>query len=106
MPLLVERVAGLAAWPHVGAQTLSRFFPDGVQAEFARLRFECAQACLHTNMAALRSLVPDTHILFGSDYPIFPLSYGTEQFAKLDLSPATSRAIGRGNAQTLLPRWA
>ena len=106
MPLLVERVAGLAAWPHVGPRGLKTYFPDGVEAEFAKLHFECAQACSHTNMGALRSLVPDTQILFGSDSPIFPLSYGSSQFAKLDLPSATAHAIGRGNAGRLMPRWA
>ena len=106
MPLLVERVAGLAAWPHVGPQGLNTYFPDGIEAEFAKLHFECAQACSRTNMGALRSLVPDTQILFGSDSPIFPLSYGSSQFVKLDLPPATMHAIGRGNAGRLMPRWA
>ena len=106
MPLLVERVAGLAAWPHVGPQGLETYFPEGIETEFAKLHFECAQACSRTNMGALRSLVPDTQILFGSDSPIFPLSYGSSQFAKLDLPPATAHAIGRGNAGRLLPRWA
>ena len=106
MPLLVERVAGLAAWPRVGPQTLGTYFPDGIEAEFAKLHFECAQACSHTNMGALRSLVPDTQILFGSDSPIFPQSYGSSQFAKLDLPPVVAHAIGRGNAGALMPRWA
>lgn len=105
-PLLVNRIAGLSAWSHVGPDKLKAMFPDGVRAEFSRLHFECAQACSPTNMAALRSLVPDTNILFGSDYPIFPLAYGSGQFAKLRLAPATRRMIARGNAQALLPRWA
>ena len=106
MPLLVNRIAGLSAWKHVGPEKLKAMFPDGVRAEFGRLHFECAQACSLTNMAALRSLVPDTNILFGSDYPIFPLAYGSGQFAKLDLPPTTRRMIGRTNAEALLPRWA
>ena len=106
MPLLVERVAGLAAWNHVGPDKLKELFPYGIQAEFARLHFECAQACSRTNMGALRSLVPDSNILFGSDYPIFPLSYAAQMFAGLDLPAETLARIGRRNAQGLLPRWA
>ena len=106
MPLLVERVAGLSAWPRVGPEGLARYFPDGIEAEFAKLYFECAQACSRTNMAALRSLTPDSQILFGSDYPIFPVSYGAGEFAKLDLTAQTRQAIARGNALALMPRLA
>ena len=105
MPLLIERVAGLAAWTHVGPNRLKELFPDGIRAEFARLHFECAQACSHTNMGALRSLVPDSHILFGSDYPIFPLSYASGMFASLNLPAETMAMVGHRNAQGLLPRW-
>ena len=106
MPLLAPRIAGLANWPRVGPERLHELFPQGVQAELAHLHFECAQACAPTNMAALRSLVPDSQILFGSDWPIFPLAYGAGRFRALDLPPATARAIGRGNALALMPRWA
>jgi 6-methylsalicylate decarboxylase len=106
MPLLVKRVGGFDNWPAVGAEKLKALFPQGIAAEFAKLRFECAQACSPTNMNALRSLVPDSNILFGSDFPFFPLSYATQQFAELALSPATRRAIARSNASSLLPRWA
>ena len=106
MPLLVQRLAGFTAWAAVGDEGLKRFFPDGIETEFKRLRFECAQACSPTNMNALRSLVPDSQILFGSDYSFFPLAYASQQFARLDLPAHTEQAIGRGNAMRLLPRWA
>ena len=106
MPLLVRRVGGLKAWTQVGEEGLRRLFPDGVEAEFRRLHFECAQACSPTNMNALRSLVPDTNILFGSDYPFFSLDYAVQQFAQAPV-PATARPlIAHGNAARLLPRWA
>jgi predicted TIM-barrel fold metal-dependent hydrolase len=105
MPLLVNRVAGLAAWKHVGPEGLASVIPDGIETEFSKLHFECAQACSHPNMDALRTLVPDTQILYGSDFPFFPLPYGAKKFAELNLPPATAHAIGRGNAEILLPRW-
>ena len=106
MPLLAPRLAGLAHWKHVGPERLRQLFPDGVEAEFARLHFECAQACAPANMAALRALVPDSQILFGSDTPFFPTAYGADRFRALALPDTTRRAIARGNAQALLPRWA
>lgn len=105
MPLLVDRIAGLANWPAVGDAGLKELMPDGIHTEFKQLYFECAQTCSATNMAALRSQVADTQILFGSDYPIFSLAYGADMFVNLALSQQTRRAIGRENAASLLPRW-
>ena len=105
MPLLVRRVGGLKAWTQVGEEGLRKLFPDGIEAEFRRLHFECAQACSPTNMNALRSLVPDTQIMFGSDYPFFSLDYAVQQFAQAPLPAAARPLIAYGNAARLLPRW-
>jgi predicted TIM-barrel fold metal-dependent hydrolase len=106
MPLLVSRLAGLSARGNVGKKGLASLFPNGVEAEVRTLHFECAQACSRTNMTALRSIVPDSHILYGSDFPFFPLAFGATNFAGLELPAATRRAIMHTNAGALLPRWA
>ena len=106
MPILATRIAGLAHWDRVGPERLHELFPDGVETEFARLHFECAQACSPTTMGALRSLVPDSQILFGSDTPIFSLSYAADKFRALGLPATTMQAIAHGNAGALMPRWA
>ena len=105
MPLLVNRIGGFAAWKHVGEQGLRTLFPDGIEQAFKQLHFECAQACSPANMSALRSLVPDSQILFGTDFPFFPLQYGAARFSELGLGAAAVSEIGRGNAMQLLPRW-
>ena len=106
MPLLATRIANFSAWQHVGPQGLATLFPDGVETELARLHFETAQACFQPNFDALRTLVPDSQILYGNDYPFFPLAHGAAQFHALNLPPTTAHAIGRGNAGQLMPRWA
>lgn len=106
MPLLVERIKGFKDWPAVGEAGLKATFPDGIAAEFQRLYFECAQSYAHPNIDAIRTLVPDNHLLFGSDYPVFPLDHATTGFAGLDLSRSTRGAIGRASAAAILPRWA
>ena len=106
MPLLVERLSGFDEFVGVGPDKLKSAFPNGIQAEFRTLHFECAQAFSRTNMAALRSLVPDTQLVFGSDYFFFPLSHAARQFRELGLPPATARAIARDNAARLFPRFA
>lgn len=104
MPLLVSRIEGFKGWPHVGEAGLGRLFPNGLRSELGRLHFECAQAYSTTNIAAIRSIVPDTQLLFGSDYPIFPLAHATEQFADLKLSCGLESQIAYGNATRLLPK--
>ena len=105
MPLLVQRLAGFSGSPAAAARPKA-YFPNGVDAEFATFHFECAQAFSHPNIDALRTLVPDTQLLFGSDYPSFPLETAAERFRALDLPPATRAMIARGNGVALLPRWA
>lgn len=103
MPLLVGRIAGFSGWPAVGPQRLAEIFPDGIEAAFARLYFECAQAYTPEAFTALRSLVPDTHLLFGSDYDNFPLSHSVTRLDALGLDPQLYDAVSRGNAELLLP---
>lgn len=104
MPLLVSRIEGFTGWPHVGEEGLARIFPHGLRPELSRLYFECAQAYSTTNIAAIRSIVPDTQLLFGSDYPIFPLAHAAGQFADLKLSLGIEAQISHGNATRLLSK--
>ena len=106
MPLLIERIKGRCAWPAVGEAGLASVFPNGIAAEFERLYFECAQAYAQPNFQAIRTFIPDSHLLFGSDYPIFPLDHATSDFAALAMSRRTRAAISRDSAIALLPRWA
>lgn len=101
---LLSRITGFSGWFAIGADKLNEMFPEGVEAEYKRLFFECAQAYAAQNMALLRSLVPDSHILFGTDYDRFPLSHSVEQFTRLALSPEVRTAIECGNARRLFPR--
>lgn len=102
MPLLVSRIEGFRGWPHVGEKGLSRLFPDGLRPELRQLYFECAQSYSPTNITAIRSIVPDSQLLFGSDYPIFPLAHATIQFADLKLPTLLESRIAHGNANSLL----
>lgn len=104
MPLLVERLAGFDDFVGVGKEKLRTVFPDGIQPEFAKLHFECAQAFSETNMTAVRSLVPDTQLVFGSDYFFFPVAHSARDFGRLKLPDGTRRAIARDNALRLFPR--
>ena len=106
MPLLVQRIANFSARSGAQAEYRAAYFPNGIAAEFAALHFECAQAYSSPNFEALRALVPDSRILFGSDSPGFPLAHSVHQFAALKLSTRSRALISRENAVGLLPRWA
>jgi predicted TIM-barrel fold metal-dependent hydrolase len=54
-------------------------------------------------IAALRSYVPISQILFGSDHPYVPLHDTAEGFAALTFTDQERQAISRDNALKLLP---
>ena len=105
LPLLLGRWAGFTCWQDVGTQKLAMVFPDGVYAAFGKLYFELAQAYAPETIAMLRSIVPATHLLYGSDYSYFPMSHSAGLFAQLDLPDGLRTLIAGDNAAALLPRW-
>jgi predicted TIM-barrel fold metal-dependent hydrolase len=105
MPLLINRLEGFADWDSVGPEKLKALVPDGIENEFRKCYFEIAQAFTPVNMDALMKLVPSSHILFGTDTPIFPIGHTAKGFDSLKLPAKIKRAIDRENAEALLPRW-
>ncbi|HEX3938817.1 MAG TPA: amidohydrolase family protein [Xanthobacteraceae bacterium] len=79
------------------------FAPDGIEAEFRRLYYDTANATHPAAMAALTKLVPMSQIVYGTDYPYFPLDQ-IANLRKLNFSPAELQSIANGNATRLLPR--
>ena len=84
--------------------------PRGALHYLRRLYYDTALSVMDPSLAALRRLVPDSQILFGSDYPLVP-----EEVVRLEVdSLATSSvldegarsAIDRGSALALFPRFA
>ena len=78
--------------------------PDGIEHELRRLHFDIAGTAHPAAVAALRSLVPDQQILFGSDEPHVALTETVQGIARLNLPHETRAAIGHDNAARLLPR--
>lgn len=77
--------------------------PNGVEYELKRLYYDIAGTAYKPAIAALTSLVPITHILFGSDNPYVAIAETAEGMRKVGLSAADLQAIGRDNALELLP---
>jgi 6-methylsalicylate decarboxylase len=57
------------------------------------------------SMAALAKFVPMSQILFGSDYPYWPISYDLDALLALGLSTQDLAAIQRENALRLFPQY-
>jgi len=55
-------------------------------------------------MAALLKLIPESQVVFGSDYPYVPIDVQAANLRKLGLPEATVLGIESGNAKGLVPR--
>lgn len=78
--------------------------PDGYEAEFRRLFYDTANATHPSSMASLLKLVPESQVVYGSDYPYVPMNTQAAALRKLGLGDAAVQGIERGNAMGLIPR--
>lgn len=101
IPMLAGRMT------QIGVRTpqLAAMIPNGVEYELKRFFYEVANSATRPAIAALTSIVPISQIMFGSDYPIFPISMTAGGLSQVGLSDADLRAIERDNAITLFPRF-
>ncbi|WP_198380454.1 amidohydrolase family protein [Roseomonas sp. KE2513] len=102
-------LAGRVEWLTRNNPSLRERIPEGFARAMEPLFFDCALSADAVHFAALRALVPDSQILFGTDYPFGPAGQmaGTvDALAELGLSAETLGAIDAGNALRLFPRLA
>jgi 6-methylsalicylate decarboxylase len=78
--------------------------PSGVMGELGKLYYDTANAGRPGQIAALRTMAPVSHILFGTDYPFFKAAVEVEDLQQTAFSDAERESIDRGNAMTLIPR--
>jgi predicted TIM-barrel fold metal-dependent hydrolase len=101
MPFLIERLANLAKVPAYAAK-----LPNGLVHELMRFYYDTAQASNPSALGCLRSIVPVSQIMFGTDYPYRLGIEHVEGVGGCGFSAADVKAIDRGNAARLLPRLA
>jgi predicted TIM-barrel fold metal-dependent hydrolase len=77
--------------------------PAGVIPTLRRHYYDCAQSAHPITMQALAKLVPNSQIVFGSDYPFTTAKQHMDGLATCGFSAAALRAIKRENALRLLP---
>ncbi len=71
---------------------------------FRKQYYEIGHAAFPFPFAALSKLVPNSQILFGTDYPAEPVTSTTDEIPSLGLSKEQLDAIYRDNAVRLFPR--
>jgi len=98
LPMIAGRMA------QYGPSQLGIHAPHGVDHELRRLNYDIAGTAYGPAIAALKTMVPISQILLGSDYPYVPIADTVNGMRALDFMPDELRAIGRDNALRLLPR--
>ena len=85
-------------------------YPDGALAHIARFHYDTALSGHHAPLDALRAFVPDSQIMFGTDYPYVSEDVVTRERQGFDaykgLTGEALKAVERGNALKLFPRLA
>lgn len=101
LPFVAARVARL---PALEPELASRV-PNGAMAELKKLYYEICSATSPMAMSALMHLVAVSQILFGTDYPWRVAAPTVEEFDAYELGAKDRKAINRGNALRLFPRF-
>lgn len=71
---------------------------------FKKQYYDIAHAAFPFPFGALRNFVPNSQILFGTDFPAEPMASTMDPIPTLGLPAASLEAIYKGNAQRLFPR--
>jgi predicted TIM-barrel fold metal-dependent hydrolase len=94
--------------PYITSRLGAAVGPDGKpNANLAALQkfyYDTAQAFNPYTLATFTTVVPMSHILFGTDYPFAQAATVAKGLAEFGFKPADLRAIERDNALELLPR--
>jgi 6-methylsalicylate decarboxylase len=81
--------------------------PGGVLNELRKLHYDTAQATNRAVLSALKTVIPTSQIVYGTDFQYQTAEVTTRQLQSAGVfTPAELQAIGRGNALRLFPRLA
>jgi predicted TIM-barrel fold metal-dependent hydrolase len=102
VPVLAKRMEQQLRHPEV-----ARNVPKGVAYALTQLYFDVANSTISTGaIEALRTIVPDSQILFGTDFPYIPIVKTVDGLDALRFPPALKAGVDRGNAAALFPKFA
>lgn len=97
-------LTGRIEWGTERIKEMPQYAPDGYRAELARLHFDTATAANPISLGALRAVVPDGNICFGSDFPYGRIAPNLKGLHECGLSDGVLKGIERENALRLVPR--
>jgi len=98
MPYLVQRFI------HRGEGALKSVTPNGFLAEARKFYYDTAQVPSRGTMLALKAIVPDSNIVFGTDYPYRGFGWTAKMLVDDDVFDASGlQAVFHDNAAQLLP---
>lgn len=101
IPFLADRMGKTSYSRRPEVQAL---MPQGPAPLFRKLYFDVVSVTNRPAMAALRTLMPTSQLLFGTDNPFVAPAATVSELAGLGLPPDVARAIQRENALGLFPR--
>lgn len=82
-----------------------KYLPNGLYAELRKWYYDIAHASFPWPMAAMRAFMPESQILFGTDYSPEPIESTVDELPGLRLPRAFEAMMLRGNAEQLFPRF-
>jgi 6-methylsalicylate decarboxylase len=82
-----------------------QYLPNGLYAELRKWYYDIAHASFPWPMAAMRAFMPESQILFGTDYSPEPIESTVDELPGLALPKEFEQMMLRGNAERLFPRF-
>ena len=82
-----------------------QYLPNGLYAELRKWYYDVAHASFPWPFAAMKAFMPESQILFGTDYSPEPIESTVDELPGLKLPRAFEQMMLRGNAERLFPRF-
>jgi predicted TIM-barrel fold metal-dependent hydrolase len=86
-------------------QGAEKYLPNGLYAELRKWYYDIAHASFPWPYAAMKAFMPESQILFGSDYSPEPIESTVNELPGLELDKEFEQKLLRGNAERLFPRF-
>jgi predicted TIM-barrel fold metal-dependent hydrolase len=86
-------------------QGAEQYLPNGLYAELRKWYYDIAHASFPWPFAAMKAFMPESQILFGSDYSPEPIESTVNELPGLELDKEFEWKVLRGNAERLFPRF-
>jgi predicted TIM-barrel fold metal-dependent hydrolase len=86
-------------------QGAEKYLPNGLYAELRKWYYDIAHASFPWPFAAMKAFMPESQILFGTDYSPEPIESTVNELPGLKLPRAFEQMMLRGNAERLFPRF-